>query len=163
MRTLLIHEFRRVSLHDPQLPAALLPADWPGPAAYGLCRDFYRRTHQCAEQHLAATLETRRGALPPAAVGGAYQVVIDADAGPGRQASVPVVFSVAGPAHLVVPSAALLAAPQGEALWTRTLTAWRSFPSRLPLLAATLLVVANSALLGTSVWRKRRYTAVRVD
>jgi len=76
---------------------------------------------------------------------------------------VPVVFSVAGPAHLVVPSAALLAAPQGEALWTRTLTAWRSFPSRLPLLAATLLVVANSALLGTSVWRKRRYTAVRVD
>jgi len=67
VRTLLIHEFRRVSLHDPQLPAALLPADWPGPAAYGLCRDFYRRTHQCAEQHLAATLETRRGALPPAA------------------------------------------------------------------------------------------------
>lgn len=67
VRTLLIHEFRRVSLHDPQLPAELLPADWPGPAAYGLCRDFYRRTHQCAEQHLAATLETGRGALPPAA------------------------------------------------------------------------------------------------
>jgi len=67
VRTLLIHEFRRVSLHDPQLPAELLPADWPGPAAYRLCRDFYRRTHQCAEQHLAATLETGRGALPPAA------------------------------------------------------------------------------------------------
>jgi len=67
VRTLLIHEFRRVSLHDPRLPPELLPADWPGPAAYGLCRDFYRRTHQCAEQHLAATLETGRGALPPAA------------------------------------------------------------------------------------------------
>jgi phenylacetic acid degradation operon negative regulatory protein len=67
VRTLLIHEFRRVSLHDPRLPAALLPSDWPGPAAYLLCRNFYRRTHQCAEQHLAATLETGRGALPPAA------------------------------------------------------------------------------------------------
>jgi phenylacetic acid degradation operon negative regulatory protein len=56
-----------VSLHDPRLPAELLPADWPGPAAYVLCRNFYRRTHTCAEQHLAATLETGRGALPPAA------------------------------------------------------------------------------------------------
>jgi phenylacetic acid degradation operon negative regulatory protein len=67
VRTLLIHEFRRVSLHDPRLPAALLPADWPGPAAYLLCRNFYRRTHQRAEQHLAGTLETGRGSLPPAA------------------------------------------------------------------------------------------------
>ena len=67
LRTLLIHEFRRVSLHDPRLPAALLPADWPGPAAYALCRDFYRRTHRCAEQHLAVTLDTGRGPLPPAA------------------------------------------------------------------------------------------------
>src|SRR5439155_19635375 len=77
--------------------------------------------------------------LPPAGMGGAYQVVIDADAGPGRQASLPIVFSVAGPARLVVPSASLLAAPQGEALWTRTVTAWRSFPSRLPLSVAALL------------------------
>jgi phenylacetic acid degradation operon negative regulatory protein len=67
VRTLLIHEFRRVSLHDPRLPAELLPANWPGPAAYVLCRDFYRLTHRCAEQHLAATLETGRGALPSAA------------------------------------------------------------------------------------------------
>jgi hypothetical protein len=101
--------------------------------------------------------------LPPAPVGGAYQVIIDADAGPGRQASLPVVFSVAGPAHLIVPSATLLAAPHGEALWTRTVAAWRSFPARLPLLAAALLIVANSTLLGSSFWRKRRYTAGRVD
>src|SRR5207237_6825132 len=58
--------------------------------------------------------------LPVASIGGAYQVVIDADAGPGRQTSLPVVFSVAGPARLVVPPAALLAAPRGEALWSRT-------------------------------------------
>jgi phenylacetic acid degradation operon negative regulatory protein len=66
VRTLLIHEYRRVLLRDPQLPAALLPLDWPGPAAFALCRDFYRLTHRDAEQHLVATLEGARGALPPA-------------------------------------------------------------------------------------------------
>ena len=67
VRTLLIHDFRRVTLHDPQLPAALLPRRWPGPAAYALCRDFYRLTHKHAERHLAATLAREGGALPPAA------------------------------------------------------------------------------------------------
>jgi len=66
VRTLLIHEYRRVLLRDPQLPAALLPLDWPGAAAYALCRDFYRLTHRAAEQHLAATLEGARGKLPAA-------------------------------------------------------------------------------------------------
>lgn len=67
VRTLLMHEFRRATLHDPQLPVELLPRDWPGPAAYALCRDFYRLTHRQAERHLAVTLETEHGPLPPAA------------------------------------------------------------------------------------------------
>ena len=67
VRTLLIHDFRRVTLHDPQLPAELLPARWPAPAAYALCRDFYRLSYRCAERHLVATLEGERGALPRAA------------------------------------------------------------------------------------------------
>lgn len=67
VRTLLIHEFRRMSLHDPRLPAELLPAAWPGPAAYALCRNLYRRTYGCAERHLAATIESGRGPLPPPA------------------------------------------------------------------------------------------------
>jgi phenylacetic acid degradation operon negative regulatory protein len=66
VRTLLIHEYRRALLRDPQLPAALLPLDWPGPAAFALCRDFYRLTHRAAERHLIATLEGARGPLPPA-------------------------------------------------------------------------------------------------
>jgi phenylacetic acid degradation operon negative regulatory protein len=66
VRTLLIHAYRRVLLRDPQLPAVLLPLDWPGAAAYALCRDFYRLTHRSAERHLVATLEGARGALPPA-------------------------------------------------------------------------------------------------
>jgi len=67
VRTLLIHEYRRVSLHDPQLPTSMLPVRWRARDAYALCRDFYRVTHRCAEQHLAATLETGSGPLPPAA------------------------------------------------------------------------------------------------
>ena len=66
VRTLLIHAYRRVLLRDPLLPAALLPLDWPGAAAYALCRDFYRRTHRFAERHLAATL-VNGAPLPPAA------------------------------------------------------------------------------------------------
>lgn len=67
VRTLLIHEYRRVTLHDPQLPPAMLPVRWHALDAYALCRDFYRLTHRCAEQHLTATLETGSGPLPPAA------------------------------------------------------------------------------------------------
>ncbi len=66
VRTLLVHAYRRVLLRDPLLPAALLPMDWPGAAAYALCRDFYRLTHVSAERHLAATLATPDTALPPA-------------------------------------------------------------------------------------------------
>src|SRR4029453_8156373 len=66
VRTLLIHAYRRVLLRDPQLPASLLPADWPGNAAYSLTRDFYRLTHAVAERHLAATFAHDGDALPPA-------------------------------------------------------------------------------------------------
>ena len=66
VRTLLIHAYRRALLRDPRLPASLLPLDWPGAAAYALCRDFYRLTHRAAERYLAATLESEDGPLPPA-------------------------------------------------------------------------------------------------
>lgn len=41
-RTLLIHEYRKVLLRDPQLPTALLPAEWPGGIARELCEALYR-------------------------------------------------------------------------------------------------------------------------
>lgn len=56
IRTLLIHAFRRAQLHDPQLPQELLPAGWPGAAAYDLCRRLYQLTYADAEQYLTATL-----------------------------------------------------------------------------------------------------------
>lgn len=66
VRILLIHAYRRVLLRDPLLPAALLPLDWPGSAAYALCRDFYRLTHRSAEKHLATTLAANGERFPAA-------------------------------------------------------------------------------------------------
>jgi phenylacetic acid degradation operon negative regulatory protein len=66
VRSLLIHAFRRVTLHDPQLPLEMLPSHWPAPAAYALCRDFYRLTQRESEQHLRTTLATDGDPLPPA-------------------------------------------------------------------------------------------------
>jgi phenylacetic acid degradation operon negative regulatory protein len=67
IRTLLIHAFRRVLLRDPQLPSTLLPVDWPGTAAFALCRNFYRLTHKRAEMHLNAMLSPDGDTLPSAA------------------------------------------------------------------------------------------------
>lgn len=67
VRTLLMHEFRRVLLRDPQLPEQLLPQAWPGAAARQLCVDLYRITHKLTEQHLMNVLETANGPLPEAA------------------------------------------------------------------------------------------------
>ena len=41
-RILLIHEYRKVLLRDPQLPQALLPIDWQGGKARELCEALYR-------------------------------------------------------------------------------------------------------------------------
>ncbi|HEY4318904.1 MAG TPA: phenylacetic acid degradation operon negative regulatory protein PaaX [Herbaspirillum sp.] len=67
IRTLLIHAFRRVQLHDPQLPVELLPSDWPGADAYELCRTLYLRTFEAAQQHLTGILESETGAASAAA------------------------------------------------------------------------------------------------
>lgn len=56
IRSLLTHAYRRVQLHDPQLPVELLPEPWPGTQAYALARALYRRTYAAAEQHILATL-----------------------------------------------------------------------------------------------------------
>lgn len=40
-RTLLIHDWRRIVLRDPGLPAALLPDDWSGEAARAVARAIY--------------------------------------------------------------------------------------------------------------------------
>lgn len=43
LRVLLVHEYRRILLKDPELPAAMLSADWEGYAAQVLTGDIYRQ------------------------------------------------------------------------------------------------------------------------
>ncbi len=66
VRTLLIHEYRRLHLRDPLLPAQLLRADWPGVQAAALCRDIYSRVFEASEVHLSRVAATLAGPLPPA-------------------------------------------------------------------------------------------------
>jgi len=66
VRTLLIQEYRKILLRDPQLPAELLPANWHGNAAYQLCRNLYRAVYEAADAYLSDKVETAGGALPPA-------------------------------------------------------------------------------------------------
>jgi len=65
-RTLLIHEYRKLLLRDPQLPDELLPGDWEGRAARQLCRNLYRLVYARAEVWLNSALETADGPLPDA-------------------------------------------------------------------------------------------------
>ncbi|GGX76493.1 phenylacetic acid degradation operon negative regulatory protein PaaX [Massilia dura] len=67
VRTLLIHAYRRVQLHDPQLPVELLPEPWPGAAAYDLARELYRLTHALAGEHVLATLQREQADIAAAA------------------------------------------------------------------------------------------------
>lgn len=63
-RTLLIHEYRKLLLRDPQLPDELLPGDWEGRAARQLCRNIYRLVQAKGEEYLSNALETADGPLP---------------------------------------------------------------------------------------------------
>ena len=67
IQTLLMHDFRRTLLHDPQLPSQLLPSNWSGGVARQLCRDIYSITYPLAQQHLLSVCENANGPLPLAA------------------------------------------------------------------------------------------------
>ncbi|HAT32051.1 MAG TPA: phenylacetic acid degradation operon negative regulatory protein PaaX [Janthinobacterium sp.] len=66
IRSLLIHAYRRVQLHDPQLPVELLPDPWPGVEAYELARTLYRLIYARAEEHIMATLRREDDGAPEA-------------------------------------------------------------------------------------------------
>lgn len=66
LRTLLVHAYRRVQLHDPMLPLALLPSPWPGSEAYALAQALYRLLAAPAEAHVLAVLRREDAAAPGA-------------------------------------------------------------------------------------------------
>ena len=63
IRTLLIHEYRKIHLRDPLLPHGLLPPDWIGARAYSLCGELYRHVFDAAEAFLSLNASTLGGAL----------------------------------------------------------------------------------------------------
>lgn len=56
LRALLVHAWRRIVLHDPQLPPAMLPTPWPGQTARALCERLYWKIFVASELHLEAQL-----------------------------------------------------------------------------------------------------------
>ena len=67
LRLLLVHEYRRVALRDPDLPPALLPPGWPGAEARALAAALYRRLLPASEAWLSEHGRAEDGPLPPAA------------------------------------------------------------------------------------------------
>ncbi len=67
MRTLLIHDYRRLLLRDPELPDDLLPPDWHGRRARALTVRLYRLLAAPSEAHLRQQLLTADGSHPPLA------------------------------------------------------------------------------------------------
>lgn len=65
IRTLLIHEYRRILLRDPLLPAEMLLPAWNGMTAYRLCRNLYRLVFSAADEFMSTEFETAEGPLPP--------------------------------------------------------------------------------------------------
>lgn len=66
LRTLLIHEYRRILLRDTDLPVELLPSAWPGVSAQHLTANLYAVLGPGAEQYLQTTMEAADGYLPKA-------------------------------------------------------------------------------------------------
>lgn len=62
-RTLLIHEYRRVVLRDPNLPKAFLPDNWPGAQARNLCERLYGALLGPSERYLCSVVITDAGPL----------------------------------------------------------------------------------------------------
>ncbi|MGB7398844.1 phenylacetic acid degradation operon negative regulatory protein PaaX [Castellaniella sp.] len=64
LRILLIHDYRRLLLRDPELPEVLLPTDWPGQTARMVCRELYRRLAEPSERHLDIHMRLADGSIP---------------------------------------------------------------------------------------------------
>ncbi len=68
VRTLLIHEYRRVVLRAPPLPLPLLPLAWPGIAARRLAGSIYQAVLPASERWLDAHGQNQDGALPKSCI-----------------------------------------------------------------------------------------------
>ena len=66
LRTLMVHDYRRVLLRDPGFPDVVLPTGWFGFSAYELIKRTYKVLAPSSVQYILRTLENAEGPLPPA-------------------------------------------------------------------------------------------------
>ena len=64
LRLLLIHDYRRLLLRDPELPEVLQPAEWPGQQARLLCKELYKRLEAPSNRHLDQEMCLADGSVP---------------------------------------------------------------------------------------------------
>jgi len=66
LRTLLIHDYRRILLRDPELPIDMLPNDWTGFDTHNLTADIYKCIGAGSATWFSNNMENATGSLPAA-------------------------------------------------------------------------------------------------
>ncbi|MCL6239916.1 MULTISPECIES: PaaX family transcriptional regulator [Acinetobacter] len=66
IRILLIHQFRRILLKDPNLPFELLPTDWLSLIARNLSTNLYQAVFMAGDEFFLNIARTAEGSMPPA-------------------------------------------------------------------------------------------------
>ncbi|WP_010111208.1 phenylacetic acid degradation operon negative regulatory protein PaaX [Acinetobacter sp. P8-3-8] len=65
LRILLIHQFRRILLKDPDLPSELLPSNWLSLNARNLSSNLYQMVASAGEDFFMEVARTSEGSMPP--------------------------------------------------------------------------------------------------
>ena len=65
LRSLMIHDYRRILLRDPEFPQVMLPSGWLGYRAFELLRRVYKGLAARSVAYIRDTLENAEGPLPP--------------------------------------------------------------------------------------------------
>ncbi len=66
LRILLIHDYRRILLRDPELPLDMLPNDWAGFDAHNVTANIYKCIGAGSASWFSYTMENTKGSLPSA-------------------------------------------------------------------------------------------------
>lgn len=66
LRTLMVHQFRRLALRDPRLPEEYFADGWPGEQAFRLISNAYRRLLPDSEAYLDKAFQVQDGPPPSA-------------------------------------------------------------------------------------------------
>ena len=66
LRTMMVHDYRRILLRDPGFPDVVLPTGWFGFAAYELIKRTYKILAPSSGQYICHELQNAEGPIPPA-------------------------------------------------------------------------------------------------